>query len=208
MHAHHTDLVVVVGDLPTVVLQTLQVQRKAWKSKKVRQSSLVLFINHSAPILVRSQDIKVGWSKDWEWALEKGRFGPHFSRVKAHYFQSSSHLKAFLKKTSSLDHLQNGKPIHQVWNTTWKNYRCACYTLMWNAFRQKWFNSYSLMKRLCWYHYAGWGPKHRKSKVLIKVAGLTVLPPKARGFLTRVTTRLWRGSHFYNDTMYYKNHPR
>jgi hypothetical protein len=33
VHAHHTDLVVVVGDLPTVVLQTLQVQQKAWKSK-------------------------------------------------------------------------------------------------------------------------------------------------------------------------------
>ena len=93
-------------DVQTVVWQTLQVQRKAWKSKKVRQSSLVLFINHSAPILVRShQNIKVGWSKDWEWALEKGRFGPHFSRVKADYFQSSSHFKAFFKKTSSLDHL-------------------------------------------------------------------------------------------------------
>jgi len=67
VYSHHTDLVVVVGgeDVQTVVWKTLQVQRKAWKSKKVRQSSLVLFINHSAPILVRShQDIKVGWSKD------------------------------------------------------------------------------------------------------------------------------------------------
>ena len=75
-----------------------------WKTLQVQ--TVVLFINHSAPILVRShQNIKVGCLKDWEWALEKGRFGPHFSRVKADYFQSSSHLKAFFKKTSSLDHL-------------------------------------------------------------------------------------------------------
>ena len=48
VHAHHTDLVVVRGEI-----------------QKSSAKSLGLFINHSAPILVRShQDIIVGWSKD------------------------------------------------------------------------------------------------------------------------------------------------
>jgi hypothetical protein len=58
----------------------------------------------------------------------------------------------------------------------------------------------------------------------MKVAGLAVLLPKARGFFTRITAggppdfgggshfpycskkKTIKVSHFYNDPMYYKNH--
>ena len=95
-------------------------------------------------------------------------FDPHFPIIKAAYF---SVCKSSLcnSKTSSMDLFVKQQPhlfkfgiLHER-----TSYTTACYTCVWNAFRKKMCNFFSLLKRFLCYHSAVWGAKKKLSLCLL-----------------------------------------
>ena len=67
-------------------------------------------------------------------------------------FSSKNKFTGLICKTAT--------PFVQVWHSK-ELQKCLLYSL-WNAFRKKIFNFYSLIKQFCCYHSAGWVQKKKK----------------------------------------------
>ena len=115
----------------------------------------------------------------------------HFSRIKAAYFSVfKSSPSDFLQKTSSLDSFVKRQPHLSKFGIR-KYYRSACYTGLWNAFRKKIFNFYSLIKQFCCCYSAGWVQK----KSQIKNNASPTFKVYRQGYLIKIVSN---GSNFFS----------
>ena len=73
-------------------------------------------------------------------------------------FSSKNKFTGLICKTAT--------PFVQVWHSK-ELQKCLLYSL-WNAFRKKIFNFYSLIKQFCCYHYAGWVRTRWRSNCIVK----------------------------------------